>query len=414
MRTSRARRPVRRGQFHLTQGIRLHRGAREGALDLDAIVTYLSGLDDEDEPGEASAEPENELSDGDEYWHLDWGRVLGLGDDAGSIEQMAGWWADARLPEGLAPGTVVGQRDTVKGSINWDVCAWYASISFHGHGFGIFIRQDCLVRLAHRLGPWVFAPGHRLSPLDTFHLLASAFFHFFLHEQLHHKVEAFGIRLAVSERRAAYARYSRDAYQPARRSSPSLLLEEAIACADSYRRIDEPRYANVLGRRTIAGTRDFLDHYFPVMPDGYSRAPGYLSDLDFDLGEAELQAAVHEATWAPAPDWKRWHLSTFMLRSIYSIESRIWTIVSPGSVAVLPTTGPAATASTRLVERYLARLGYRKSGRGKGSHEVWSKPGAPTITVPRRKDLTPGFLSDLAAKLGLSSTVELVMAIRAL
>lgn len=381
-------------------------------MDLDALVAYLNDLDDA-EPGESAGEPEGDLSEADKLWHVDWSRLLKLAEDLGSIENLIGSWADAQLPDGLAPGTIVGPRQqAARGAINWNRCAWYSSITFHGHGFGIFIRQDCLVRLAHDLGPWVLNPGHRVTPFDTYRLLASAFFHFFLHEQFHHKVETFGVRLAVTEKRAAYATYSRRAYQPARQSNPGLLLEEALACSESYRRLDEDRYARVLGRQVIARTRDFLDVLFPIMPAGYDRAPDYLAGIKFDAGEAELQAAVQEATSTPSKGWERWHLATFMLRSMYTIESRIWTVVPAGSVSVLPTVGPAATTSTRLVQRYLEKLGYRNTGRGKGSHEVWSKPEAPTITVPKRRDLTPGFLSDLAAKVGLNGAADLVSAVR--
>ena len=30
----------------------------------------------------------------------------------------------------------------------WDTCAWYQPIHFHGYDFGIFIREDCMRRLA--------------------------------------------------------------------------------------------------------------------------------------------------------------------------------------------------------------------------------------------------------------------------
>lgn len=312
----------------------------------------------------------------------------------------------SQLPDGLRPGSRTGnptEPRALRGP--WRRCAWYAPITFYRHGFGIFIRQDCILELARDMGPFVFGGGHTISPRDFLTLRRLAFFKYFLHEQFHHKTESFAIRLAVAENQPVYERYSYLAYRPAKRSNPALLIEEALAGADAYRRITESRYRRSIGY-TESGYRRYLDLALPTMPDGYNRAPAYLGDDQWDMGEAELQACVQQATYHPVSP-QPWHIATHMTRALFPIESKIWVVVKAGSRPVVPTFAPGATESTRRIRALLKALGYTKSDRT-GPHEIWEKPGAKIIQVPRHTTLTDGVLSSIAASLGIRGTAELV------
>lgn len=377
------------------------------------IETYLSTLDADDEgTDELPQEDEDDRLAPVDFQVLFPSRFPRQWSD----DEIWGWDLPLDdLPETLWPGFRVGERQAARRSVlagDTDRCAWYRSIAFHGVGFGVFVKQECMLRVASELAPWVFAPGHTLSYGDVGRLILSAFAYLFLHEQFHHKVDSFAIRLAIVERRLVYRRYWRDAYLPAKGTDD--LLEEALATADAYRRVSRATYSRVIGRRAVQGLREYLDAVIPFSPPGYRLADRHLRGEDFDRGEARLQAIVQEAALSPRSDWIRWDLAQQLTRSLVTISSHVYQVVPASRAPILPV-GPPITESTRVVARLLRSLGFEKRAkRGKGSHEVWVRKGAKpaSVTLPRQANLTPGVLSSIARSLGYSSSRELVMAAR--
>jgi hypothetical protein len=73
----------------------------------------------------------------------------------------------------------------------WDVCAWYQPIHFHGYDWGIFIKEECLKRLAKKIYIETGIVGASLNSsqrsIFTKGLLRTAFSVFYHHELYHHK-----------------------------------------------------------------------------------------------------------------------------------------------------------------------------------------------------------------------------------
>jgi predicted RNA binding protein YcfA (HicA-like mRNA interferase family) len=376
--------------------------------DIGEILDFLDAL-----PADADLDAARNEEEGDEFdfegsvvYPVDWDGLLREPAPESQAEDFDLDLDISELPDGLRPGSRTANPTAPRALRGpWRRCAWYAPITFYRQGFGIFIRQDCILDLAHDMAPFVLGGGHTISRLDYLTLRRLAFYTYFLHEQFHHKTESFAIRLAVAENRPVYERYHYVAYRPAKRSSPGLLIEEALAGADAYRRITEDRYKRSVGH-TFRGFRRYLDLALPTMPAGYNLAPAYLANTQWDDGEAHLQACVQQATYHPiAP--QPWHIATHMTRALFPIESKIWVVVRAGSRPVVPTFAPAATESTRRIRALLKALGYTKSKRS-GPHEIWEKPGAKQIQVPRHSTLTDGVLNSIASSLGIRGTTELV------
>lgn len=84
-------------------------------------------------------------------------------------------------------------------------CAWSCPIHFFGHGWGILIRESCILGLTTDIARFVNWSAVRISPSSIVtQFLRSAFDVLLLHEQFHHKVESLGFRLRSVSTATAY------------------------------------------------------------------------------------------------------------------------------------------------------------------------------------------------------------------
>ena len=275
---------------------------------------------------------------------------------------------------------------------------------FHGLDWGIFIREDCLLRLAVEIAG--FLPGPARGPSTTLAkaLIRAAFATLFLHEAYHHKTESLGIRLHVVERAGCYGPYFSTVYNPLRAAGSDDLHEEALANAESYLRLAEDAYRRWLSAPVYEATRSYLRWRFPLDPPGYRMAINYLTTDAFDTCEYLLKSQVQEKTQKPFRTTSDWRLAPRVNQSLFNCRSDIWTIVAPGAAPVLPVGPPYPAISTSAMTKVLGDFGYKLTKGGKGSHIKLRAPGQPTIVLPGdRKDLSPGVIRSVAKALGYRS-----------
>jgi hypothetical protein len=117
-------------------------------------------------------------------------------------------------PEGFS--AKVGESGV---TVSWDVCAWYQPIHFFGSDWGIFMREECLIKLAVSIArntdakvfhaeksAAIAGTVNRTSPVgawaytDAEIFLRAAIVCLYLHEHYHHRIECLGIRLQVITR----------------------------------------------------------------------------------------------------------------------------------------------------------------------------------------------------------------------
>jgi hypothetical protein len=283
----------------------------------------------------------------------------------------------------------------------WDVCAWYQPIHFHGYDWGIFIREECLKRLARKIfletgfNPTLL-PIHDRAMLAK-GLMRTAFSVFYHHELFHHKTECLGLRIHAVQRRSSYLPYFNNVYKVTAGTDDQ--LEEALANAFMYRDLDESTW---ISNSLAVAARSYLTKSFPINPPGYRLAPRYLSNRDFDTGQRNFFSQVLEGNLHPRHASKYWTMAPRINHAIFNVKADIWTVVPRGKKSIVPNTAtPLRTCSTEQIVRVCGRHGYTITQGGKGSHIKLKKSGSPTIIVPGNRDnVSPGVAKNILASLG--------------
>ncbi len=379
------------------------------------LVEYLEAEGELGPADEAEVWPEYDAELGDLYL-VDWRRLFGserrepLFPDQG-IDVFEGSFLD-EIGSLVGQGPPSGQAETAAvAGRRPDVCAWYQPIHFHGLAWGIFLRDDCLRSIAVDVARWVPRLHHAYPGSLAPSLLRMSFASLYLHEVYHHKTEAHAVRLTVAERKPCYRRYWNAVYAPAARPGGGGALEEALANADSYRRLGEQTYRRFVPDLIYQAAQDYLRWRFPLDPPGYHDAPAYLRNADNEAGQNTLKSQVQEAVARPYRTVSQWRLAPNMNESLFGITSDIWVIVPAGARPILPTFPlyrPASTA--KLVASLKREFGYTEAKGGKGSHVKLKARDLPTIILPGgRKDLSPVVLKSIAGALGYRDTGELLV-----
>ena len=378
---------------------------------------------------EQEASPWSTYNDDESVAELDYKKLMQDGREGGRwVEDLPRDYVDeierALHEGGISSGDIGHGLPSAAHDSIWDVCAWYQPIHFHPYDWGIFMKEDCLLRLAIAVAkatdPADFqhektaaAVPHknfwRLSDAEIF--TRAAFILLFLHEHYHHRVECLGIRLNVVTRTGLYVPYVRNIYTPAKGTDD--LLEEALANACMYLRLDEEAYKRCLPSAVRSAMRELLWLRFPHEPPGYRLARNFLTKNKFDAGENTLHGWVRETSKTPTqPAWE-WDAAPRMTQSFFNIQSNIYTIVPRGKKTVLPTTVFPYSCSTEQMIGICRRRGYDEvPGGGKGSHRKFAKKGAPPIILPPRKDLSIGVIKNTLAAIGGYRLADLPMLMR--
>lgn len=367
----------------------------------------------EDDPADLDFPEIGEVDEEETVYSTSMIEVLGLGAERGYATDILAtddprlreWWSGIeRIIEGRHDDSAswrhrVRQR-TDPPEPN---CAWYCPIHFFGHGWGIYIRESCILSQAVELAtfvhwPFVSVPASEIAR----HLLRSAFYVFFLHEQFHHKVESLGFRLLVSTGKDCYRRYKHNVYSPAYLTSDC--LEESLANAESYRRLGEPRYAQRVDPAIREGLRAFLSASIGNQPPGYREGLNYLSEPRYRTGLYDLQSRILDGGVPPPTPAGHWSVAPNMITSLADITDDIYVVLPVGAQPIFRPTSvdPGATASSKALEGALTRYhGYKLVPGGKGSHIKLKKLGAPTIILPsNRAVLSPGVVKQALGAIG--------------
>jgi predicted RNA binding protein YcfA (HicA-like mRNA interferase family) len=282
-------------------------------------------------------------------------------------------------------------------------CAWYSPIHFFGHGWGIYIRERCVLDVAADVAAFVdWSRVHLPSAAIAQQLLRSAFYAFFLHEQFHHKVESLGLRLLVSTDSDRYRPYKNMVYRPT--FLTTACLEESLANAELLRRLDEPRYVQRIDPAIRTGLRKFLRAAIAVQPPGYREGLNFVREEEYRAGLNKLQSQVLDASLTPRTPDASWSVAPNMITALADISDSIYVVLPRGARPIFRPTwvDPGATVSTReLVGALTKHYGYEQVAGGKGSHVKLKKPGAPTITLAgNRPVLSPGLVKHALDALG--------------
>ena len=317
------------------------------------------------------------------------------------------WWEELRpIIQGDLPSGPEAGKKRLKGRSSEQPephCAWYCPIHFYGHGWGIYIRESCLLGAAADIAAFVDWSRVKLTQsMVARQLFRGAFYVFFLHEQFHHKVESLGLRLLVSTNSDRYRHYKAKVYRKTFLSSAC--LEESLANAESVRRLDEPRYAKRLHPDIREGLKTYLRASIALQAPGYREGLNFTSEASYRTGLYKLQSQILDASLSPRTPDSSWSIAPNMITALADIDDSIYVVLPKGAKPIFRPTwvDPGATVSTRVLVGALTKhYGYQQVPGGKGSHVKLKKPGAPTITLAgNRPVLSPGIVKQALDALG--------------
>ena len=351
-----------------------------------------------------------EIAEGETVYTTSIAEVLGQHErEGGNLSilddpRISDWWAEIEDVikvgelQGPAPGLISEREEPPE-----PLCGWYCPIHFFGHGWGIYIRENCILALAVTIARFVDWRRVRSSPpAIAQQLLRSAFYVLFLHEQFHHKVESFGFRLLVATGGDRYLNYKSKVYRP--KYLTSACIEESLANAESYRRLGESRYAARVEPPVRDGLRAYLKASIPSQPPGYAEGVNYLSEPSYRQGLYQLQSQIVDGAVPPVTPPKHWAVAPNVITALADITSDIYVVLPLGARPIFRPTSvdPGFTVSSRALETALKKHhGYRPVAGGKGSHVKMAKSGAPVIVIPgNRAVLSLGVVKQALAAIG--------------
>lgn len=326
-------------------------------------------------------------------------------------ERLREWWREIReiirAREGQ-DGPLFSRRPRDRDTYEAPepLCAWYCPIHYFGHGWGIYIRERCIFHVALDIAAhvdWATVKALGLRPAEIVRqLLRSAFYVFFLHEQFHHKVESLGFRLLVTTGSDRYRPYKTKVYRP--NFLKATCLEESLANAESYRRLNEQRYKKRHAPPMLEAVHAYLARSIPRQPPGYAQGMNYLVEAAYRKGLYTLQSQVLDGALTLTTPAAHWSVAPDVITSLMSIDADIYVILPAGARPIFRagSIDPGATASTAQLTSALTRhYGYSQARGGKGSHVKLVKPNAPNIHLPgNRPVVSPGVVKQVLEVFG--------------
>ena len=340
---------------------------------------------------------------------VDWKRLF---PDQNSKENTNNPWhfPKKHLPEMLGKLDSLADKDSFDLDTNdpkFDTCAWYQPIHYFGHDWGIFIKEECIKNLMFLIATKIKRSSYNSLTYDQKirlleSLLRASTCVYFLHEHYHHKIECLGFRLHVAKRTSSYLPYHQNVYFPSLGTDD--LLEESLANADMFLRLNLAPYSSLLGNEVVQATKEYLKWHFEYSsPPGYRMAKNYLNKRLFNIGENILKAQVNEGELYPTRPPGDWNLAPNMTTSFFNINQCVSVLVPSGTTPIIPAkTLDYGTCSSAQLVRIAEQHGYKKTQGGKGSHIKLTKPNSNMIIIPgNRGDLRITALKNTLTTLGI-------------
>lgn len=370
------------------------------ALSLPEVVDTLVEIDlvDLDNSGPWPGDPK----DSDVY-EPDWTHIHPADSDMGfplDRGRGRGPTVSAEIQRRASAGFTVPPPEVL------DALAWYTPIHYFGLGSAIYIRESVVFDVAAAILNRLPTP-EREVPENVDGASRAALSVLYLHEAYHHKIESLAIRFEIVERTRRYLPYSRSVYIRLIEKESDGVLEEALACAEMYRRFKtETLYRRGVPKLIRDATLAMLPEWFRTLPPSYREACRYLRDQAFDDAQRILMSQVHEGAAEPKRAASEWNLTPHLCRGMFNCRTITHVVVPKGKSPILPWIGhnPAlVSVSSKKAIRRLEEQGWKvDQGRGKGSHVRLKCIGKQPLTIPaNRESLSPPVLKSIANALGI-------------
>ena len=211
--------------------------------------------------------------------------------------------------------------------------AWHLPVHFYGSDHGIYIHEYWILARAANIRARL-DPERQRHPAVLRGSVQAALTTVYLHEVFHHKTESFAIRLEVADRRPRYVPYHERVYAPLEGSNGQ--LEEALACAETIRRLNECTYKSGLPPDVLEAAMANLWVDIPRKPAGYNRGCILSPDGPYERARNRLSSQIDEGVMWPERNDDDWLLSPHSFRGLVDCRTITHVVVPEGTQPIVP------------------------------------------------------------------------------
>ena len=230
-------------------------------------------------------------------------------------------------------------QDELESDLNWDKAAWYQAFHSYPNTWGIYIKQDALLKLSIRMSR--FMPDQiKFSSSTTATLYKLAWLCFFYHEYFHHMVESFATWVEQVSYSPIYLDYNMKIYTPTiqskKKKMQDLNIEEALANVNILRELTKNNFS-FLDDTLLLSARRYILYSFGFSPGGYRQAKEYFSQGKtirtktniFKKNINQLKSQIIEGKLEPSADRNIWDLHPIKIKPMVNSEKIPCWIVMP-------------------------------------------------------------------------------------
>ncbi len=241
-----------------------------------------------------------------------------------TAEELQGYWNDF--------------QDELESDLHWDKAAWYQPLHSYPDTWGIYIKQDALLKLSIRMSR--FMPNQiQFSSVTTTTLYKLAWLCFFYHEYFHHMVESFATWAEQINNIPIFLDYNRKIYSPTIKSdnkeTQDLNIEEALANVNILRELTSKNFS-IFDVSLLLSARQYLLYSFDYSPGGYRRAKDFFSEKNairlktkvFKKYINLLKSQIIDGKLEPSTDQNLWDYHPIQIKPMVSTyQIPCWTVI---------------------------------------------------------------------------------------
>ncbi|MBN1461656.1 MAG: type II toxin-antitoxin system HicA family toxin [Armatimonadetes bacterium] len=277
-----------------------------------------------------------------------------------------------------------------------DCLAFYLPFHYyHPDWWGVYLVAEPMADMVF------FILANSGGALDVSESLRVARTFAYSHEVFHHQTECFATRLEISHRMPLYRTGFHQFYEE--RAGTEDSIEEALASAYAYNRVDSQLFKGSSHRAQRLAARKALSAYIETCPPGYDQAMRYVGQSRFGIARDEFAEDNHRNALPQMPFVQPgvWRSAPHAFTGMSRVNSAVNYVVHRDSPLMERIRERGYYLSYREVESYLRRLGFTPT-RQRGSHQIWQGPDGRTVTVPRhRGDMASGTVRSILKSVGV-------------
>lgn len=280
-----------------------------------------------------------------------------------------------------------------------DILAWYQPIHFYGDNWGIYIFDSGIIEVMTSIFSYLPSVDGSQKLLMTKNIQAIAIEILRLHEEYHHRLEAFAIKQHIASGNILYPAYNDSVFLPTRDQTPCMCPEERLCDAYVYRALQTWLRPKVSTDIFLAVMNSWKNHMAIALGPyagslNLTTKSKFTNEQDLVLGQivtSDISPNLHTV------EKKFLHEYT---KPIRELTENVYIVHDSDIKTYIPGVHQFA-APRRKVEKLILAKGYTETKEGDGSHTKYKKPGSPMIVLTKSREQSQTVLKSVAKALNL-------------